>query len=62
MHYKDFNIEVIKDKPGAFKAVIRRSDGRPFRDGGPARITDAYPSEAAAFDQAKRIIDTGEVA
>ena len=31
MLYKDFDIEVIEDEPGKFKAVIRRPDGRLVR-------------------------------
>ncbi len=71
MRYKDFDIEAFEDEPSWFKASIKRSDGRMIRAAvpgsgtaglpAPAMVTEKFPSEEAAIDQAKRSIDAGGI-
>lgn len=67
MLYKDFDIEVIEDEPGKFKAVIRRPDGRlvrsavPLGPSVPVITTHVYFSRDNAIAQAKQSIDAGGI-
>jgi hypothetical protein len=65
--YKDFDIEVVEDEPGKFKAAIRRPDGLPVRSAVPLGpevpviTTHLYFSREDALAQAKRSIDAGGI-
>ena len=64
--YKGFDIEVIEDEPGKFKAVIRRPGGQvrtavPAGPEVPAIVTHACFSGDDAIAQAKRSIDAGGI-
>jgi hypothetical protein len=72
--YKDFDIEVIEDEPGKFKAAIRRPDGRSVRSAVPSVrsavplgpevpviTTHLYFSAEDAMTQAKKSIDAGGI-
>ena len=67
MLYKDFDIEVIEDEPGKFKAAIRRPDSRlvrsavPLGPEVPVITTHLYFSREDALAQAKRSIDAGGI-
>jgi hypothetical protein len=67
VNYKRYSIEAVEDRPGQWKAHIRRLDGEPISPQpnglpGPVVVTHAFPSAEAAIKEAKTAIDHGGVA